>query len=371
LMGKTKNGFRFTPAIYTYAYNIRFKGGEGVLNDIRGKSRGTGNAIDIYDLNIPLPSVNSLLNHSYPINYDPNPDNFNTRRILDGIPKETKKNSLFLLAADEISIQPQLVHINNYGLVGLVVDCYEKNISAFVELHKEDQIYKKLATEVMQIMLISIDGKCATPLSFIYTRKANQKVTKDYFIQLIKLLEREGINVIGGTTDGYLDTSFQGSMNKKYKEYLHFYDFIHLLKRFRNCLTKKHLYFNSRGSIYKFSDVANVILKYEPFIKDVGGTNEAKKVIHYTDIMDLAPVINLMKGAEALLKYKNPKSPELKQKVSFFANYLLNMKKIYDIFNSGKLLNLTGLEAGVEKLLSSSKYFSNLYYANKRKKRKI
>jgi len=237
LMKKTKNGFRFTPAIYAYAYNIRFKGGEGVLNDIRGKSRGTGNAIDIYDLNIPLPSVNSLLNHSYPINYDPNPDNFNTRRILDGIPEEIKKNSLFLLAADEISIQPQLVHINNYGLVGLVVDCYEKNISAFVELHKEDQIYKKLATEVMQIMLISIDGKCATPLSFIYTRKANQKVTKDYFIQLIKL-EREGINVIGGTTDGYLDTSFQGSMNKEYKEYLHFYDFIHLLKRFRNCLTK-------------------------------------------------------------------------------------------------------------------------------------
>jgi len=132
---------------------------------------------------------------------------------------------------------------------------------------------------------------------------------------------------------------------------------------------KKHFILND--SIYKFSDVANVILKYEPFIKDVGGINEAKKVIHYTDIMDLAPVINLMKGAEALLKYKNPKSPELEQKVSFFANYLLNMKKIYDIFNSGKLLNLTGLEAGVEKLLSSSKYFSNLYYANKRKKRKI
>eukprot|EP00733_Pompholyxophrys_punicea_P000492 Pompholyxophrys_punicea_v1_NODE_140_length_3249_cov_4.736068.p1 type:complete len:271 gc:universal NODE_140_length_3249_cov_4.736068:2360-1548(-) len=142
--------------------------------------------------------------------------------------------------ADELEIRAGLVHRNG-GLIGLVDGFVaEKDVSDHRHDWNPPVARARLATHVLQVFIASTDGSICLPLGFLPTRTMNGKDLVPVVQNWISQFQKETVVLAWGATDGIRSNqTFFSKMQKTNPTYLHFFDYVHVLKNFRNLICNR------------------------------------------------------------------------------------------------------------------------------------
>jgi hypothetical protein len=127
---------------------------------------------------------------------------------------------------DEIEIRRGLIYMKNYGgVVGTVQDAFkgpllERNIDVMdtvncgwyevrghILSNSVSRLDNRLATHVMMTFFVALDGSAAAPLCYEPTHGISGKELASNFKTYRAELEKVGINVVWGSTDGIKDSA--------------------------------------------------------------------------------------------------------------------------------------------------------------------
>ena len=158
---------------------------------------------------------------------------------------------------------------------------------------------------MVQFFILNLDNTICFPIGHcvVPENSCESKVTADQVIKISSLFHSHKISIIGGATDGGMTQASIEDLNAYFlanfkREYLHFYDFTHIVKNFRNAMFGSGMIKVDKNDVTAFalSTIIDFSLGdaafYDIFI--------AKDVVTH-DTMALDPVINLCR--EEVSKY--------------------------------------------------------------------
>eukprot|EP00733_Pompholyxophrys_punicea_P000588 Pompholyxophrys_punicea_v1_NODE_179_length_2990_cov_78.650085.p1 type:complete len:456 gc:universal NODE_179_length_2990_cov_78.650085:2815-1448(-) len=226
-------GFRWDEAVIHWAMTVQFYGGKLVIDTIRGKStEGQGShghlPLNISDWNIFIPADSTLRSYLPYVN------------PYAGI---TDERVTCGFACDEIEIRKGLVYRNG-GLIGLADFVPEKDVQ---DLRGKpiSSIRAKLSSHVVQIFLTSTDGVTCLPLGFLPSCGMDgTRMTKlvKHWSKILRQNINAPVELLWGSTDGFkTNHDFVEKMKKESHTYLHFFDYIHILKNIRNTICNHYV----------------------------------------------------------------------------------------------------------------------------------
>jgi len=210
-----------------------------VINDLRGMAnRGFGRSghlpIDSKNWGIFLPSNSTLQGYTPPVKVYEGISEENLSWVLEAM--KGSKNKLGGIVFDEMEIRKGLTFRNSTReIIGLAEGAVkEKEISS---LQKED-IKDRLATHILKAYFVSTDGKVSIPIGFLPMKGMNGKKAYSYLREAIEYLKRahDPIEIHWGSSDGIISHGELIKSMKKYGNYNHVFDPLHLIKNLRNAL---------------------------------------------------------------------------------------------------------------------------------------
>src|SRR5256885_1524603 len=122
------------------------------------------------------------------------------------------------------------------GLLVGFVDCpvAEKDVWVLKNATEKD-IQNLLASHVLQLFFVSIDGTVAFPLGFFPTKGISTEWLVLKYCQWKNLLKEHGIDIVWSSSDGAVGAGFVHQMKETYDgKYWHIYDYVHMVKNLRN-----------------------------------------------------------------------------------------------------------------------------------------
>eukprot|EP00733_Pompholyxophrys_punicea_P000230 Pompholyxophrys_punicea_v1_NODE_46_length_4478_cov_10.250283.p1 type:complete len:811 gc:universal NODE_46_length_4478_cov_10.250283:1622-4054(+) len=216
------------------------------MDTLRGRStEGSGQhghrLNKVEDWGIYLPANSTLRSYLPYVNpYEGIPDSSISKAAL--LIKECCENDLrgrktAGWMADEIEIRAGMVHRNG-GLIGRVHEFVLEKVSKF---NWEPAVARaQLATHILQLFISSTDGTVCLLIGYIPTRTITGKEMTPLVRKWIALFSREGVDLAWGATDGFRSNhTFVTMMSKVNPTYTHFFDYVHLLKNFRNLICNR------------------------------------------------------------------------------------------------------------------------------------
>jgi hypothetical protein len=229
--------------------------------------------------------------------------------------KDNKKIKVGI-AFDEFEVRHGLVYLKKTGrIIGLLEQVKEKDIDNI----REESIPSNEITHVLQFFLISTNSEISLPIGYVGTRNADGDLVYNYVVKIIENLKSTEIH--WGSSDGASGCkTFIRLMKLKYPNYIHIFDFVHLVKLLRNVLLNKKL--KKNNVLFSMTDL---IPLYEQEIIKV----KFDVLQIPTDRMNLENVIDLF---EIIDELKANSSLGIQQ----FGIYIEHIKILYNLFNENQ-----------------------------------
>ncbi|KAF0984959.1 hypothetical protein FDP41_000858 [Naegleria fowleri] len=238
---KNVNGFRYKECIICWCLLLRFYGGSRLWNVLKGNSTGdiitSENALD--KLNLLLPSISTIKSYLSDLSFGKLADN-DLKDVVKAMAMNNISNKI-IISYDEIEIRGGLCVMKSIGKVIGFTNCNEKSFEDIYNSKKEitpDYI----ARHMCQFFATTIDGEMSFPICFGGHKSNHYEFITEKMTEIRDQFKRTSygnyaLEVVGGCSDG-LAGNYQFVISQTNENYVHLFDWSHLLKRLRNRLLK-------------------------------------------------------------------------------------------------------------------------------------
>jgi len=185
------------------------------------------------------------------------------------------------------------------------------------------EINGKLATKALQFFFVSTDGKCSLPLGFIPTTGITGQEIVGEVLNLISIFQEQEIEIHWTSSDGFqANRDFLEKIKSVYPNFLHFFDYEHLLKNLRNALINTRIQWPGHDNPFSMRDLYDFSVTHPQF------RNYFKHDVFPVDKMIIKPVIDLL-NVDFIDFLKNSEST---QEIKGLVSYFEFMKEFYEVF---------------------------------------
>ncbi|KAF0977650.1 hypothetical protein FDP41_003642 [Naegleria fowleri] len=343
---KNVNGFRYKECIIHWCLLLRFYGGSRLWNILKGNSPGetitSENALD--KLNLLLPSISTIKSYLPDLSFGNLVDS-DLKDIVKAMALNNISNKI-IISYDEIEIRGGLCVMKSTGKVIGFTNCNEKSFEDIYNA-KREITPDDIASHVCQFFATTIDGEMSFPICFGGHKSNHYEFITKKMTEIRDQFKRTSygdyvLEVVGGCSDG-LAGNYQYATSHTNENYVHLFDWSHLLKRLRNCLLK-----GDDLIIEKESFSMNTLLKVrnEPQLRDWVSEN----IIYPVDIMKMEPVF-------ALIDSNVISGIEQSKQIGCcaLAKYLTLMQQIHQIFDDERCSNWNEKKQLIESVLTTLK----------------
>ncbi|KAG2382645.1 hypothetical protein C9374_005225 [Naegleria lovaniensis] len=343
---KNVNGFRYKECIIHWCLLLRFYGGSRLWNILKGNSLGetitSENALD--KLNLLLPSISTIKSYLPDLSFGNLVDS-DLKDIVKAMALNNISNKI-IISYDEIEIRGGLCVMKSTGKVIGFTNCNEKSFEDIYNA-KREITPDDIASHVCQFFATTLDGEMSFPICFGGHKSNHYEFITKKMTEIRDQFKRTSygdyvLEVVGGCSDG-LAGNYQYATSHTNENYVHLFDWSHLLKRLRNRLLK-----GDDLIIEKESFSMNTLLKVrnEPQLRDWVSEN----IIYPVDIMKMEPVF-------ALIDSNVISGIEQSKQIGCcaLAKYLTLMQQIHQIFDDERCSNWNEKKQLIESVLITLK----------------
>jgi hypothetical protein len=236
--------------------------GKGVVNVLRGQAfqgykRGaTPN--DTSKINGYFPGLSTLKARSPVVEvYNHNFENY-IKRIKTAFEKQQLKNMVGFLKFDEMDIRGGYVfakYLNS--VVGGLSDVPLRNFKVLTQKQPQE-LLEFTATHVFQVVFSALNGSFTVILPFYASYGASGDWVFNIIDQIAKKLNEADIGVCGSCSDGFSGSStFLQLIRSKRRLWIHFYDYVHIVKKMR-CNLQKYEIKDPKNRSFSLRTILNI-----------------------------------------------------------------------------------------------------------------
>lgn len=333
-----------------------------ILDDLRGKAftdqKSAGDLfVDLKKFGIFLPANSTLRNYLPPVK----PYSKIDAKVVEQVKASFPETKCALLAWDEIEIRSGLVfNPHTKELVGKWDSAIpEKG----VESHDWLNMNAQLATHVLQLFLVSLDGTASYPFAFLPMREISGQKMFEIVKSLIQTFAQtpNALRICATSSDAFISNQkYLDLLEKKFPGVHHFFDPLHLVKNLRNSINESEVTVDR----VTFNLMTLENLRTSP-LKAIRRKylNVLPESVIPKDTMDMAPIKKILQ--ESVIQMLMTEKDQAPQSLG---KYLQSMKFFYDSFSENNtdhqkrfqtlqnvqdfLAKVTGLTPGLRKQIT-------------------
>ncbi|KAF0976225.1 hypothetical protein FDP41_004900 [Naegleria fowleri] len=276
-------------------------------------------------LNLLLPSISTIKSYLPDLSFGKLADN-DLKDVVKAMAMNNISNKV-IISYDEIEIRGGLCVMKS---IGKVIGFTNRNEKSFEDIYnsKKEITPDYIASHMCQFFATTIDGEMSFPICFGYHKSNHYEFITEKMTEIRDQFKRTSygnyaLEVVGGCSDG-LAGNYQFAISQTNENYVHLFDWSHLLKRLRNRLLKGDDLIIDNES---FSMNTLLKIRNEPQLQDW----VTESIIYPVDIMKMEPVFalidpNVISGIEQ----------SNQSGCVALAKYLTLMQQIHQIFDDVK-----------------------------------